>query len=245
MIVRNRVITGIAVEGIIAEVALDGVIAIPATDDVRSGLAVDLVVAAEASDAVITESARQRVGKFCTGDRCRFRQQHCIASLDQDLVVIRCDGFPCGGRERAFQQQCRKQLPFIPRCVAGVEQPIQVMAQLLGEHRQGGLSAGRLQPGLIEVDRAGGHGIGPGRAGHGAGGQHRHGWQISPIAGTPALDQLPQPLRFSRQPQRILSCPAKDAVERPLCEQQAPILKEGSEKSGGHGVELEFGLNER
>jgi len=42
-----------------------------------------------------------------------------------------------------------------------------------------------------------------------------------------------------------LSCPAKDAVERPLCQQQAPILKEGSEKGGCHGMELEFGLNER
>ena len=39
---------------------------------------------------------------------------------------------------------------------------------------------------------------------------------------------------------------AEGTVERPLCQQQAPILKEGSEKGGGgHGMELEFGLNER
>lgn len=54
-----------------------------------------------------------------------------------------------------------KNLSFIPWRIDLVQQCIQVMPQLLGEHSDHLLITGRLQPVLVQVDRLRADGIGP------------------------------------------------------------------------------------
>ena len=131
-------------------------------------------------------------------------------------------------------EQQRKQLPFIPRRVGALEQRIEVVAQLFGEHCQCLITRSAAQPITVEIDRALADRIGAPRSGNGAGGQHIHRRQAAELSGAPMLQQILQLRRFPRQLQRRLCGPAQAAVPGPLTEQLAPVVQQGIEERRGH-----------
>jgi hypothetical protein len=88
-----------------------------------------------------------------------------------------------------IQQQRRKQLTLIPWGIGGMEQPIEMVPQLFSEDRQGLLGAVLLQPVLVQINRAGGGGIGTGGSRHGASGQEHQRRERQKISCCPLAHQ--------------------------------------------------------
>ena len=126
--------------------------------------------------------------------------------------------------------QCRKQIPFIPRRITGVQQPIQIMPQLLCEHRDYPILTRRSQPIPIQINRACANRIGPCSTWHGTGWHQHHRRKISEIAFAPFLYKLTQLLRFPLQLQCGLSGPRESAVRCPQDQKLSPILQVRLEK---------------
>ncbi|MFN9631552.1 MAG: hypothetical protein ACK59A_15195 [Cyanobacteriota bacterium] len=133
-------------------------------------------------------------------------------------------------------QHRREQFPLIPWRVGAVEQPIEVMAQLLGEHRHHLPWAGAPQPVGVEINRGGARGVGPDGGRHGIGGQQLHRRQILDVASAPAVHQPPQRFRLARQHEGLSGSLAEGSRARPLAQQLPPIMQQEFEVNLGHDV---------
>ena len=102
-----------------------------------------------------------------------------------------------------------------------------MVAEFLGEHRNGLLQAGLLQPIRVEVDRARGKAIGTSRSGHGGSGEQPDRGEAREFPPGPLADQSSEVRLFSVKIESFLGRSTQGAIGSPLAELQLPLLVQG------------------